>query len=124
MNWGKHWFFGKRNIALDVLIFFEKEIANKQDKKWKENITERIKEHMLGVARVLLLFTELVQLFVTPWTVAARLLCPWDFPGKNTGVGCYFLLQGIFRPRDWIYVPCIAGGFFTTKSPGKPLQGY
>ena len=26
----------------------------------------------------------------------ARLLCPWDFPGKNTGVGCCFLLQGIF----------------------------
>ena len=22
--------------------------------------------------------------------------CPWDSPGKNTGVGCYFLLQGIF----------------------------
>ena len=26
----------------------------------------------------------------------ARLLCPWDFPGKNTGMGCQFLLQGIF----------------------------
>ena len=26
----------------------------------------------------------------------ARLLCPWDFPSKNTGVGCRFLLQGIF----------------------------
>ena len=26
----------------------------------------------------------------------ASLLCPWDFPGKNTGVGCCFLLQGIF----------------------------
>ena len=25
-----------------------------------------------------------------------RRLCPWDFPGKNTGVGCHFLLQGIF----------------------------
>ena len=24
------------------------------------------------------------------------LLCPWDFPGKSTGVGCHFLLQGIF----------------------------
>ena len=24
------------------------------------------------------------------------LLCPWDFPGKNTGVGCHSLLQGIF----------------------------
>ena len=32
-----------------------------------------------------------VQLFVT-----ARLLCPWDFLGKTTGVGCHFLLQGIF----------------------------
>ena len=25
-----------------------------------------------------------------------RLLCPWDFPGKITGVGCHFLLQGVF----------------------------
>ena len=25
-----------------------------------------------------------------------RLLCPWDSPGKNTGVGCHALLQGIF----------------------------
>ena len=25
-----------------------------------------------------------------------RLLRPWDFPGKSTGVGCHFLLQGIF----------------------------
>ena len=25
-----------------------------------------------------------------------RLLCPWDFPGENTGVGCHFLLQEIF----------------------------
>ena len=26
----------------------------------------------------------------------ARLLCPWDSPGKNTGVGCHSVLQGIF----------------------------
>ena len=32
------------------------------------------------------------------------------FPGKNTAVGCYSLLQGI----------CITGEFFTTESPGKP----
>ena len=32
-----------------------------------------------------------------PWTVQhAKLLCPWDFPGKNIEVGCHFLLQGIF----------------------------
>ena len=27
-----------------------------------------------------------------------RLLCPWNFPGKNTGVGRHFLLQGVL-PR-------------------------
>ena len=26
----------------------------------------------------------------------APLLCPWDSPGKNTGVGCHAVLQGIF----------------------------
>ena len=26
----------------------------------------------------------------------ARLFCPWDSPGRNTGVGCHALLQGIF----------------------------
>ena len=30
----------------------------------------------------------------------ARLLCPWDFPGKNTGVGCHFHLQGIFLTQE------------------------
>ena len=30
------------------------------------------------------------------WTAAARLLCPWDSPGKNPGEGCHALLQGIF----------------------------
>ena len=28
-----------------------------------------------------------------------RLLCPWDFPGKSTGVGGHLLLQGIFLTR-------------------------
>ena len=50
-----------------------------------------------------------------------RLLCPWDFPGKNTGVGCLFLLQGVFltqglEPES----PTLAGEFFTTDPPGKP----
>ena len=28
-------------------------------------------------------------------------LRPWDFPDKNTGVGCRFLLQGIFLTQGW-----------------------
>ena len=51
-----------------------------------------------------------VWLFVTP----ARLLCAWNSPGKNPGLGCHFLLQRIFltqgsNPK----VSCIAGRFFT-----------
>ena len=29
-----------------------------------------------------------------------RLLCPWNSPGKNTGVGCHSLLQGIFLTQE------------------------
>ena len=29
-----------------------------------------------------------------------RLLRPWDFPGKNTGMGCHFLLQRIFPTKE------------------------
>ena len=46
-----------------------------------------------------MLFSHYVQLFCSPmdYMQPTRLfLGPWDFPGKDTGVGCYFLLQGIF----------------------------
>ena len=37
-----------------------------------------------------------VRLFATLWTVARLAPLLWDSPGQNTGVGCHFLLQGIF----------------------------
>ena len=40
--------------------------------------------------------------------VYARLLWPWDFPGKNTGVGCHFLLQGIFLTRVQTNISCFS----------------
>ena len=43
----------------------------------------------------------------------ARLLCPWDSLGKNTGVGCHALLQGIFPTRNRTQDSRTAGGFFT-----------
>ena len=39
--------------------------------------------------------------------------CSWDSPGKNTGVGCHFLLQRSSWPRDRTQVSYIAGRFFT-----------
>jgi len=37
-----------------------------------------------------------LQLCPTP----IRLPCPWDSPGKNTGVGCHDLLNGIFLTQE------------------------
>ena len=53
-----------------------------------------------------------------------RLLCPWDSPGKNTGVGCHSLPQGNL-PDPGIgpkspASPSSAGEFFPTEPPGKP----
>ena len=45
----------------------------------------------------------------------AMLLCPWDSPGQNTGVGCPTASRGSSQPRDQTgvsYVSCIVGGFF------------
>ena len=44
-----------------------------------------------------------IRFFVTQWTVAPRLLCQWNFPGKNTGTGCHFLFQRSSPPRDQIW---------------------
>ena len=48
---------------------------------------------------------------------------PCNSPGQNTGVGGFSLLQGIFQPRDWIQVSCIAGRFFTSwATSGSPRE--
>ena len=55
-----------------------------------------------------------------------RLLCPWDFPGKNTGVGCHFLLQGTFLTQGLntqTHVSCIGRkilyGWATREAPQR-----
>ena len=41
------------------------------------------------------------QYFLLHGLQTARLLCPWDFPGKNTGVGGHSHSQGIFLTQGW-----------------------
>ena len=49
---------------------------------------------------LLLLITLVVSDSLRPHGLQpARLLCPWESPGKSTGVGCRALLQGIFPTR-------------------------
>jgi len=47
-----------------------------------------------------------------------RLLCPWDSPGKNTGVGCHVLLQRIFPTQG--SSPHWQVGSLPLMPPGTP----
>ena len=53
-------------------------------------------------------------------------LCLWDFPGKNTAVGCHFLLPGLFPTQgsepEALVSPALAGRFSATEPPGKPCD--
>ena len=61
-----------------------------------------------------------VQLCATLWTIQpAKLPCPQDSPGKNTGVGCHALLQGTLltrRSNPCLMSPALADRFFTTNA--------
>ena len=45
--------------------------------------------------------------FATHGLQHARILCLWNSPGKNTGVGRIFFSRGSSQSRDWIHVSCI-----------------
>ena len=59
-----------------------------------------------------------------------RLLCPWDFPGKTTGVSCHALLQGIFLTQGSNLAPLIcllswqADSFATVPTGSPSTQGH
>ena len=71
-------------------------IANLASLSCKSQKARKPWVQVLGLTWPCVFVLSHVQLFATPWTVATRLLCPWDSPGKNTGVGSHSLLQGIF----------------------------
>ena len=67
----------------------------------------------------------------------AMLLCPWNFPGKHTGVGCHTLFRGIFSTQDRTrvsFISCTGRWIFTTSAtweawdeqsrPRIKLRGY
>ena len=45
-----------------------------------------------------------------------RFLCPWDFPGKNAGVGSHFLLQGIFPTQEFFPIQDNSAKVWTTNA--------
>ena len=67
-----------------------------------------------------------LQLCATIWTAASRFLCPWDSPGKNTGVGCHAFLQGIFSTQESNLCSHVSGIgrwiFYLQQHQGSPMN--
>ena len=59
---------------------------------------------------------------MTPWGVPARPLCPWNSPGKNTGVDGHALLQGMFPTQESIGSSAVWAVSLLSDPPGKPRQ--
>ena len=89
---------------------------------WVPSLVRELKSHMpSGVAKkkkskrisnFIYLFVVLVQVLSLVWLfcppVAVAWQVPWDFPDKNTGVGCHSLLQGLFLAQGsiWCFLHC------------------
>ena len=88
----------------------EKEKERKKEKEGKEGKERR--EQSLNR----------VRLFATPSTVSYQAPHPWDFPGKSTGVGCYFLLQ-IVPTQDQTQLSHIQADTLLSEPPGDRRLG-
>ena len=66
-----------------------------------------------------------VRLCVTPWQQPTRLPRPWDSPGKNTGLGCHFLLQCVkVKSESEVAQSCLTLSDPTDCSlPGSSIHG-
>ena len=104
MSWAK-----LQNIILiykNSVVFLY--TLNKQFKMKQKTVSyiipsQRIKHLWINLTKEVKICTVKVKVLVTQSCLTlckplwpGKLFCPWSSPGKNTGVGCHFLLQGIF----------------------------
>ena len=71
--------------------------------------------------RYFVLVTQLCPTLRPPGLQSTRLLCPWDSPGKNTGVGGRTLLQGSSNPgiEPTLSFPALQADSLPSEPPGK-----
>ena len=121
-------------------FFFKKRCLDKQKNRWKHNIEiipkydnpfllanrdsgwkrlmalsnkNRWKQLVKAVA-VVLVTKSCLTLLCPHGLQLSRLLYPWGFPGKSTGVVIISFSRGSSWPRDGTCISSTAGGFFTT----------
>ena len=103
----------KRLHILCMLLLFKIHLPVSQG-QGKENLIPSMGVYVLVPQPCMTLWPHGLQ--------PARLLCPWNSLGKNTEVGCHSLFQEIFWHRDWTWVFCTAGRFFTIWATREALM--
>ena len=64
---------------------------------------------------------QLIGLVSQSNCLPTRVLCPWNSPDQNTGVGCHFLLWGIFLTQGSNPDPLLCRYILLeSQPPGKP----
>ena len=53
-----------------------------------------------------------------------RLPCPWNFPGKNTAVGCHSLLRDLLNPGTEPRSSALYMDSLLSEPPAKPIKQY
>ena len=91
-----NFFWGYLPFHLFMLCFSKSIIFLKPKTAFEVSVFYNTSNSFAGLCVYVLSCLSYVCLFATAWTLAHQLLSPWNSPGKNTGVGCCALLQGIF----------------------------
>ena len=95
-------------------LFIEDKKGNNLNGEWDNRVRHpcSIADLVSALSTCVVMSNSLLPLGLWP----TRLLCPWDFSGKNTGVGWPFPPAGdLPDPRIEPTSPALAGRFFTTE---------
>jgi len=95
-------------VRHDGGLWLEMEVKGNQGDTWvsilettkKSSRLRKADASLKGICCCYLVDTSCLTLCDPIDCSPSRLLCPWNFSGKNTGVGCHFLLQGIFPTQE------------------------
>ena len=87
------WSLASGILQMHIINFWE--LCPREMGRWHSHTTQA-RLLTFKCIYLLLLVTQSSPTLCHPPGESARLLCPWDSPGKGTGVGSHFLLWGIF----------------------------